>query len=77
MTQDDRRLRDLLRIRQIFVPELIFRLHTMLFDSHWKIPEYVTLPFPNYRAYAGSSQKLETYPRAREYCSGLTISAVR
>ena len=33
------RSRDILRIRQIFVPELIMRLHTTLFKSRERIPE--------------------------------------
>ncbi|KAI0086032.1 nuclear pore protein 84/107 [Irpex rosettiformis] len=37
--EDDRRLHDLLRIRQIFIPELILRLHTLLLESRWRIPE--------------------------------------
>lgn len=40
----DRRLRELIRIRQIFVPELIIRLHAMLYTSRVKIPEYVLSP---------------------------------
>ncbi|KAJ3559201.1 hypothetical protein NM688_g483 [Phlebia brevispora] len=35
----DRRTRELVRIRQIFIPELIIRLHAMLYTSRTKIPE--------------------------------------
>lgn len=34
----DRRTKELLRIRQVFVPELIIRLHAMLFSSRTRIP---------------------------------------
>ncbi|TFY77691.1 hypothetical protein EWM64_g6318 [Hericium alpestre] len=37
----DRRLRELTRIRQLYVPELIIRLHAMLVNSRSKIPENV------------------------------------
>lgn len=35
----DRRSRELARIRQLFVPELIFRLHALLVSSRTHIPE--------------------------------------
>ncbi|KAJ7118836.1 nuclear pore protein 84/107 [Mycena epipterygia] len=35
----DRRRRDLIRIRQIYVPELIIRLHFLLFSSRAQFPE--------------------------------------
>jgi nuclear pore complex protein Nup107 len=35
----DRRTRELARIRQLFVPELILRLHTLLVSSRTHIPE--------------------------------------
>ncbi|PPQ72703.1 hypothetical protein CVT24_012914 [Panaeolus cyanescens] len=35
----DRRLRELVRIRQIYIPELIIRLHYILFTSRKAIPE--------------------------------------
>jgi len=35
----DRRRQDLIRIRQIYIPELIIRLHQMLFASRLTIPE--------------------------------------
>ncbi|KAI0338793.1 hypothetical protein BDW22DRAFT_1362509 [Trametopsis cervina] len=38
-TGTDRRARDLGRIRQIFVPELVMRLHGMLYESRTRIPE--------------------------------------
>ena len=37
----DRRRRDLARIRQIYIPELIIRLHSILIGSRSRIPEYV------------------------------------
>jgi Nuclear pore protein 84 / 107 len=39
----DRRVRELARIRQVFVPELILRLHTLLVSSRTHIPEYVLI----------------------------------
>ena len=41
----DERRKDLIRIRQIYIPELIIRLHFLLFDSRHFIPEYVSFPF--------------------------------
>ena len=38
---ESRRRFELIRIRQIYVPELILRLHNMLFTSRQMIPEYV------------------------------------
>ncbi|KAG2344606.1 hypothetical protein BDR05DRAFT_998994 [Suillus weaverae] len=35
----DRRSRELTRVRQIFVPELILRLHVMLYASREHVPE--------------------------------------
>ena len=43
--QDDKRVRELVRIRQIFVPELIIRLHSMLYVSRTRIPESVSFPY--------------------------------
>ncbi|CCM01547.1 uncharacterized protein FIBRA_03605 [Fibroporia radiculosa] len=37
--KEDRRRRELVRIRQVFVPELIIRLHALLVASRGKIPE--------------------------------------
>ena len=37
----DRRTRELVRIRQIYIPELIIRLHFILFESRQYIPQYV------------------------------------
>ncbi|KAH9976532.1 nuclear pore protein 84/107 [Russula compacta] len=37
----DRRARELARIRQLFVPELIFRLHALLVSSRTHIPENI------------------------------------
>lgn len=39
LSQGDRRRRELIRIRQIYIPELIIRLHTILFVSRTLIPE--------------------------------------
>ena len=51
---DNDRLRQLVRIRQIYIPVLITRLHTVLYESRRKIPEYVqflnTCP-PNHDSY--------------------------
>ncbi len=41
----DRRARELGRIRQLFVPELILRLHTLLVLSRAHIPECVSFLF--------------------------------
>ncbi|KIP04648.1 hypothetical protein PHLGIDRAFT_109298 [Phlebiopsis gigantea 11061_1 CR5-6] len=35
----DRRTRELIRIRQLYIPELIIRLHAMLYNSRTRIPE--------------------------------------
>ena len=43
-TIGDRRRRDLARIRQIYIPELIIRLHSMLVNSRSRIPEFVVGP---------------------------------
>lgn len=37
----DRRRRELIRIRQIYIPELIIRLHVLLFTSRHTIPGFV------------------------------------
>ncbi len=37
----DQRTKDLIRIRQIYIPELIIRLHYLLFNSRQLFPEYV------------------------------------
>jgi hypothetical protein len=39
----DRRVRELARIRQVFVPELILRLHALLVSSRIHIPECVLM----------------------------------
>ena len=41
----DRRTRELARIRQLFVPELILRLHTLLVSSRTHVPECVSPSF--------------------------------
>ena len=41
LNAESRRQFELIRIRQIYVPELIIRLHNMLFTSRQMIPEYV------------------------------------
>jgi len=38
---DERRRRELVRIRQIYVPELIIRLHSLLVSSKSFVPECV------------------------------------
>ena len=42
----DRRLRELTRIRQIYVPELVLRLHVLLLESRAQIPQCVAPPSP-------------------------------
>ena len=42
----DRRVRELARIRQLFVPELILRLHTLLVSSRTHLPECVVTSVP-------------------------------
>lgn len=45
----EKRRRELTRIRQIYVPELIIRLHSLLVSSRAFIPEYVnTVPHLGY-----------------------------
>ncbi|CAL1702971.1 unnamed protein product [Somion occarium] len=39
MNGDDRRLRELIRIRQIYIPVIIKQLHTILYRSRRKVPE--------------------------------------
>ena len=43
----DRRVRELARIRQLFVPELILRLHTLLVSSRAHLPECVVISVPH------------------------------
>ena len=45
-TLGDRRRRDLARIRQIYIPELIIRLHSILVGSRSRVPEYVHSFYP-------------------------------
>ena len=47
------RQRELVRIRQIFVPELILRLHHLLVTSRTVIPEYIFL-FTGHRSFINS-----------------------
>lgn len=62
----DRRGRELARIRQIFIPELILRLHALLVSSRKHIPECVLRFFFSLtRAHASSwptHQKLQQRP---------------
>jgi len=37
----DRRRRELIRVRQIFIPELVIRLHSILYESRTRIPKCV------------------------------------
>jgi len=39
----DRRRRELIRVRQIFIPELVIRLHGALFKSRTRFPKYVKM----------------------------------
>ncbi len=43
----DQRTKDLIRIRQIYIPELIIRLHYLLFNSRQLFPEYVPSFLPS------------------------------
>ncbi|OBZ72749.1 hypothetical protein A0H81_06689 [Grifola frondosa] len=55
---DDRRRHDLIRIRQIYVPELIIRLHVMLTASRGRIPENLKHSFALVNVVADSRYKL-------------------
>lgn len=37
----DRRRRELIRVRQVFIPELVIRLHNILYDSRTRLPKCV------------------------------------
>ena len=39
----DRRRRELIRVRQIFMPELVIRLHNILYDSRTRFLKYVEI----------------------------------
>ena len=39
----DRRRRQLIRVRQIFIPELVIKLHRILYDPHTRFPKYVEI----------------------------------
>ena len=39
----DRRRRELIRVRQIFIPELVIRLHSILYESRTRIPKCVEI----------------------------------
>jgi len=39
----DRRRRELIRVRQIFIPELVIRLHSILYESRTRIPRCVEI----------------------------------
>jgi len=39
----DRRRRELIRVRQIFIPELAIRLHSILYESRTRLPRCVKL----------------------------------
>jgi hypothetical protein len=43
-TLDDRRQKELETIRQTYVPELVLRLHSVLFNTRDIIPSYVIIP---------------------------------
>jgi hypothetical protein len=80
----DERRKDLIRIRQIYIPELIIRLHFLLFDSRHFIPEYVYFPFFLHLPSLFSSllitlsaQKPQTRFTAREHRGRLAIPTVR
>ncbi|TFK71838.1 hypothetical protein BDN72DRAFT_816969 [Pluteus cervinus] len=54
----DRRRRELIRIRQIFIPELILRLHVLLFTSRHRIPENLKKAIDLVNVIADSRYKL-------------------
>ena len=39
----DRRRRELIRVRQIFIPELVIRLHSILYESRTRVSKYVEI----------------------------------
>ena len=39
----DRRRRELIRVRQIFIPELVIRLHSILYKSRTRVPKCVEI----------------------------------
>lgn len=39
----DRRRRELIRVRQIFIPELVIKLHSILYDSRTRFPKCVKI----------------------------------
>lgn len=39
----DRRRRELIRVRQIFIPELVIRLHNVLYESRTRLPKYAKI----------------------------------
>ncbi|KAJ8474879.1 hypothetical protein ONZ45_g15800 [Pleurotus djamor] len=54
----DRRRRELVRIRQVYIPELIIRLHHALFSSRHKLPQNLKLVFKLATVVADSRYKL-------------------
>lgn len=51
----DRRTQELIRIRQIYIPELIIRLHAMLYTSRSRVPEFVLIPRQSWLVANGAS----------------------
>ena len=78
----DRRRRELIRIRQIYIPELIIRLHSLLVTSRQRIPESAISPerFPSFAFVTDlqtSAQKFEKCFGTREYGRGLAVQTIR
>ena len=81
----DRRLRELTRIRQIYVPELVLRLHVLLLESRARIPQCVAPPSPLFsprltRCPPPSRrgvQERRARARAHDTRRGLAVQAVR
>ncbi|KAJ7582625.1 nuclear pore protein 84/107 [Mycena floridula] len=57
-TGGDQRRRELIRIRQIYIPELIIRLHVLLFTSRHRIPDNLRRVFDLVNIVADSRYKL-------------------
>ena len=79
----DRKRRDLARVRQVYIPELIMRLHTALISARARMPEYVllssspsfNLSFEVSRSHT-ATQERQARTRARQRRRGLAVSAL-
>jgi len=54
----DRWRRELIRVRQIFIPELVIGLHTILYESRTRLPKNLTRCFELTNVVADSKHKL-------------------